>query len=67
MATPTRSQEVALRKMRGYRVFLQFTTGEVAVAPGREYKFARVIDVNGHVYSYRRYMASRRQNAARRS
>lgn len=67
MATPTKFQRAALDKLRGYRVFLQFTTGELAVAPNGEYRFAKVIDTNGHVYAFNRYMATRSQGRSRRS
>ena len=64
MAAPTKAQQIVLVKMRGYRVISQLTTGEVIVAPDREYQFSKVIDINGHVYSYNRFMSLRNQRPA---
>ena len=59
MPAPTAVQKAVLEKMQGYRVVLQLTTGEVVIVPGRDYRYAKVIDTDGQVYGYHDFMTTR--------
>lgn len=66
MAAPNDVQQSVLGKFAGYRVVLQFTTGELLIVPGDDYQLAKVIDTDGHVYGHLEYMSTREhRNRAR--
>ena len=57
MATLTDAQKATLDRMRGYRVVARLDTGAALVVYGRRYQDARVIDANGDVCSFSRYLS----------
>ena len=59
MTAPTDLQLEVLEKFDRYRVVMQFTTGELVIAPKGNYRYAKVIDTQGQVYGYVEYMSTR--------
>ena len=59
MAALNKLQQEILEQFDGYRVVMQFTTGELVIAPGNNYRCAKVIDTGGQVYGYLEYMSAR--------
>lgn len=59
MAALNELQKKILEQYDSYRVVMQFTTGELMIAPGRNYRYAKVIDTAGQVYGYLEYMSTR--------
>lgn len=65
MAALNEIQREIMEQFDRYRVVMQFTTGELVIAPGKDYRYAKVIDTAGQVYGYMEYMDTR--NHRRRS
>lgn len=54
----TDAQRITLQKMPRYHVVAQLHTGAVIVVCEQMYQNANVIDVDGNVFAFSRYLAS---------
>ena len=59
MAALNEKQLEVLKQFDDHRIVMQFTTGELVIAPGKDYRYAKVIDTTGQVYGYVEYMNTR--------
>jgi hypothetical protein len=54
----TNAQQMTLRKMYSFRVVAQFVSGAVVAVYDQLYQTANVIDTDGCVYSFSRFLTS---------
>jgi hypothetical protein len=59
LAALNEKQQEVFGQFKDHRVVMQFTTGELVIAPGTNYRYAKVIDTTGQVYGYMEYMDTR--------
>ena len=57
MITLTEAQRETLGRMPRYRFVAQFVTGAAVVVSGQQYQNACVIDTDGQVFAFSRYLA----------
>jgi hypothetical protein len=57
MAAPNNVQRAVLKNMPDYCIVMQWTRGALMVAPDGNYQDVKVIDIDGHVYSFSYYMS----------
>jgi hypothetical protein len=53
----TEAQQKTFEMMQRYHIVAQMHTGAVIVVSGQQYQNAQVIDIDGRVYSFSRYLA----------
>lgn len=53
----TEAQKESVRQMRGYRLVARLHTGALIVVFAQKYHDARVIDLEGRIWSFSHYLA----------
>jgi hypothetical protein len=67
MVELSRAQKAMLEKMRVYRVVAQFRGGAITVVCASEYQRAMIIDIDGQVYNWGRYLLALERRVAQLS